>query len=49
MLLSIKQKKISKLFAAILKSALNFEHFENKDDPDSFCISEITDPENVVR
>ena len=49
MLLSIKQKKISKLFAAILKSALNFEHFENKDDPDSFCISEITDSENVVR
>ena len=37
------------LFAAFLKSILNFEHFEKKYDPHSFCISEITDSENVVR
>ena len=47
--LSKKQKKISKFFAAFLKSKLDFEHFEKKDDPHSFCISEITDSENVVR
>ena len=45
------QKKIffSQSFAAFLKSTLNFEYFEKKDDPHSFCISEITDSENVVR
>ena len=47
--LSKKQKKISKFFAAFLESKLDFEHFEKKDDPHSFCISEITDSENVVR
>ena len=46
--LSKKQKKISKFFAAFLKSKLDFEHFETKDDPHSFCISEITEYENVV-
>ena len=32
-----------------LKSGLNFEYFEKKDDPQSFCISAIMDSENVVR
>ena len=47
--LSKKQKKISKFFAAFLESKLDFEHFEKKDDPHSFCISEITDSENVLK
>ena len=48
MQLSQKQKTFSQFFAAFLKSTLNFEHFEKKDDPHRFCISEITDSENVV-
>ena len=48
MLLSMKQKKFSNLFAAILKSALNFEHFEEKDNPNRFCMSGIMDSENAV-
>ena len=48
MLLSMKQKNFSKLFAAILKSALNFEHFEEKDNPNRFCMSGIMDSENAV-
>ena len=47
--LSEKQKNFSGFFAAILKSRLNFENFSRKDDPESFCIFEITDSENVVR
>ena len=47
--LSEKQKKFSIVFAAFLKSRLNFEDFEKKDDPHSFCISETTDSESVVR
>ena len=49
MQLSEKQKTFSEFLAAILKSCLNFEYFEKKDDPQSFCISDITDSENVVR
>ena len=49
MQLSQKQNFFARFFAAFLKSRLNFEHFEKKDDPHSFCISEITDSENVVR
>ena len=49
MQLSQKQKLFSKLFAAFLKSSLNFEHFEKKDHPHSICISENTDSENVIR
>ena len=49
MQLSEKQKTFSQFFAAFLKFTLNFEHFEKKDDPHRFCISEITDSENVVR
>ena len=47
--LSQKQKTFCHVFAAFLKFRLNFEYFEEKDDPHSFCISEITDSENVVR
>ena len=36
-------------FVSFLKSRLNFEHFDRKDDPHTFCISEITDSENVVK
>ena len=48
MQLSQKKKTFSQFFAAFLKSRLNFEYFEKKDEPHSFCISEITNSENVV-
>ena len=48
MQLSQQQKIISQLSAKFLKSRLNFKYFEKKDDPHRFCISEITDSENVV-
>ena len=41
-LLSQKQKIFSEFFSAFLKSTLNFEHFQQKDDPHSRCISQIT-------
>ena len=41
-LLSQKQKTFSEFFSAFLKSTLNFEHFQKKDDPHSRCISQIT-------
>ena len=40
---SQKQKNFSAFFAEFLKSKFNFEHFEKKDDPHTFCISDITD------
>ena len=43
--LSQKQKYFSEFFSAIFESALNFKHFQKKDDPHSLCISEITDHE----
>ena len=46
--LSQKQKNLFGIFYKFLKSRLNFEHFEKKDDPHRFCISEITDSESVV-
>ena len=49
MQLSEKEKTYSQFFAAFWKYRLNFEHFEEKYDPHSFCISEITDSETVVR
>ena len=49
MQLSQKKKAFSRFFAAFLKSTLIFKYFEKKDDPHRFCISEITDSENVVR
>ena len=47
--LSEKLKNFSRFLSAFLKSISNFERFEKKDDPHRFCISEITDSENVVR
>ena len=41
-LLSQKQKTFSQFFSAFLKSTLNFEHFQKKDDPQSRIISKIT-------
>ena len=47
--LSQKKKTFSEYFAAFLTSRLNFKYFESKDDTHRFCISDITDSENVVR
>ena len=41
-LLSRKQKTFSQFLSSFLKSTLNFQHFQKKDDPHSRCISEIT-------
>ena len=41
-LLSQKPKTFSPFFSAFLKSTLNFEHFQKKDDPHSLIISQIT-------
>ena len=43
--LSRNQKTISQFFCAVLKSSWHFEHFQKKDDPHGWCISDITDPE----
>ena len=43
-----KKKKKIEFSAAFLKSTVNFNHFEEKNDPHSFCISEMMDSENVV-
>ena len=45
MQLSRKQKTFSEFFSAFLKSSLNFEHFQEKDDSHSRGISEIRDSE----
>ena len=42
---SRKQKTFSDFFSAFLKSSLNFEHFQKKDDSDSWGISKITESE----
>ena len=47
--LSDKQKHFSHFSPAFLKCLLNFEHFEIKDNPHIFCISEITDSESMIR
>ena len=49
MQLSQKRKTFSGFFAAFLKSRLNFEDFEKKGDTHSFCVSEISDSEILVR
>ena len=46
---SEKQNNFSGFSARFLISNLNFKYFEKKYDPHRFCISEITDSENVVR
>ena len=48
MQLSQKKKSFSSFLAVFLKSSLNFKYFEEKDDPQRFCISGITDSKNVV-
>ena len=45
MQLSQKQKTFSEFFCAFLKSTLNFEHSQKKDDSHSWGISKITDSE----
>ena len=42
MLLTQKQKSFSHFSSAILKSTLNFAHFQKKDECHSRCISQIT-------
>ena len=49
MQVSEKLKAFFQSFAAFLKSRLNFEYYEKKDDPRTFFISEITGSENLVR
>ena len=41
-ILSQKQKSFSGFFSAFLKSTLNFEHFQQKHDPHSRSISQLT-------
>ena len=41
-LLSQKQKNFSEFFSAFLKSTLNIEYFQQKNDPHRRCISQIT-------
>ena len=43
--LSQKENYFSEFFFPFFESALNFEHFQKKDDRHSLCISEITDDE----
>ena len=43
MQLSQKQKKFSELVSAFFKASSNFVHFQKKDDPHSWCISQILD------
>ena len=41
-LLYQKRKAFSQFFCAFLKSTLNFEHFQTKDDPHSRCLFQVT-------
>ena len=43
--LSQKPKIFSEFSASFLKSSLNFQHFPNKDEPHTRCISVSTDSE----
>ena len=43
MQLSQKQETFSEIVSAFLKSILNVKHFQKKDDPHNWCVSEITD------
>ena len=49
MQLSKKQKVFAQFFAAFSKCKISFEYFEKNDEPHRFCISVITDFENIVR
>ena len=48
MRLSEKQEIFCEFFFAFLKSTLNFEHFQKKEQPHSGFISEINDAEKSV-
>ena len=48
MQLSGKLKTISRYFIALFDSALNFEHFEKKNQPHSSSISEVIDSQRRV-
>ena len=43
MQLSQKQKDFDQIVSWFSKFTLNFDHFQKKDVPQSWCISEITD------
>ena len=45
MQLSLKQETFSEFFGGFLKSSLNFENFQKKDDSNSLDIPKITDSE----
>ena len=45
MRLTKKPKTFCRFFIAFLKSTLNFEHFEKKNEPHSSSISEVVDSE----
>ena len=49
MQLSQRQETFSQFFSTFIKSPLSFEYFEKRNDPQRFCISDITDFENAVR
>ena len=41
-ILSQKKKTFSEFFSTFLKATLNFDHFQQKDDPHSRCICKIS-------
>ena len=49
MQLSRKQKSSCHIFSTFLKSSLNLDHCQKKDDPHNLFISEVAASENVVR
>ena len=49
MQLSQKPKTFCEAFSLFLNSSLNFEHFERKEEPHTFCISNNTDCGNVLK
>ena len=49
MQLSRKQKSSCHIFSTFLKSSLNLDHCEKKDDPHNLFIPEVAASENVVR
>ena len=48
MQLSEKKKPFLNFFPAVLKSRLNFEHFQKIDEPHSLSISETTDSQRLA-
>ena len=45
--LSLKLKIFSDLFVPFLEATSNFKHFEKKDDPHTYFISQITECEKL--